>query len=199
MTRPVLVPDGPVCARSQVPHGTPASGPGHAGLLHSPSRLVGLRFCPAGSCCSPETKEGTPRAHSPCSHSALEVRTRRDSQWGRWQELAISPGVWGEGKAKPTQQVGLELGGPHSIPAPNLCRMWVTLFLALRTAWGNGERVQSSAVPGRGARPPCHSQPQLCIHLWRSDAVRAQGEAEGARGAGAQHREKTSGSEMLGL
>ena len=80
---------------------------------------------------------------------ALKVLALRDSQWGRWHWRA--PQAWGSGRAKPTQQVGWEPGGPRSIPAPHPCRTMVTLFLALRTAWGNGQRVRALLSPAVGS------------------------------------------------
>lgn len=64
-----------------------------------------------------------------------------------WHRRA--PQAWGAGRTKPTQQVGRELGGPPPIPAPHPCKTTVTLFLALRTAWGDGQRGQSSPVTAR--------------------------------------------------
>lgn len=79
---------------------------------------------------------------------ALKVLALRDSQWGWWHRRA--PQAWGSGRAKPTQQVGWELGGPPSIPAPDPCRMRV-IFLALRTAWGKGQRVRALLSPAVGS------------------------------------------------
>lgn len=91
--------------------------------------------------CTPMVGPAGPGSQSPCS-------------WSGWGGCSLrAPEAWGASRAKPTQQVRQELGGPCSIPAPHPCRPRVTLFQALRTAWGDKQRGQCSALPSCVARP----------------------------------------------
>lgn len=79
-------------------------GPGHQ---QGSSNLV---FC--------RDQGGYPKGPHPLwPEQTPKVPAHRESQWGRRHQLA--PRAWGADRAKPTQQVGRELGGPRSIPAPH--------------------------------------------------------------------------------
>ena len=58
--------------------------------------------------------------------------------------------MWGSGRAKPTQQVGQELGGPGPVPVPHPYRMSVTLFLAWRIGLGPWTDVSALPSPAWG-------------------------------------------------
>lgn len=92
-----------------------------------------------------------------------------------WRRRA--PRAWGAGRAKPTQQVGRELGGPPPIPAPHPCEPTVTLFLALRTAWGDGQRGQSSPVTTRLSTGMRWS-PQSTVTLHRAKGGKGAAQSE---------------------
>lgn len=172
-TKP-LTSDVTICIPSGAPHRTPASGavralgPRHPtpGLPHRAGRLEAWHSFsnpgPSGH------RGGCPTTlHSP---GPWPQQTLGES--GRRGRRAGSPGVGhGQGQTNPAGWAGTGWASFH-LRAPPLQEV-VTLLLAPRTAWGNEQRGQGSAVACSEARPrlpsafPLHQSME--IRMWSSD------------------------------